>query len=144
MTANKVVVHYKDGTILKGTTADFLAKRPVFHLSVGGIQSEEVKEVFVDDLKAVFFVKDFSGDKNYKEIKDLDSRPGSGKKVKAVFKDGEAILGYTHSINFEQLGLFLVPVDPNSNNERVFTVFSSLTELEINDSPVSLSSIKEG
>lgn len=141
MSANKVVVHYKNGKILKGTTADFLPKKSLFHLNVGGIQSGDVREVFVNDLKAIFFVKDFSGDKQYTEIKGFGNLPGSGKRVKATFADGESVVGYTHIINFGQPGFFLVPTDPKGNNERIYTVFSSLTRLEIDGTPVDLKNI---
>jgi hypothetical protein len=138
MPANKIVVHDKGGNIFKGTTADFLPKRPLFHLSLGGIHGEEVKKIFVNHLKAVFFVRDFRGNRDYKEIRDLVDRPGSGKKIKAVFKDGEIVSGHTHSINMDQQGFFLVPVDPKSNNERIFIIFSSLNRLEVEGSQINL------
>lgn len=141
--SNKVVVHYKNGKILKGTTADFLPKRPMFHLIIGGIQSEEVKEILVNELKAVFFVKDFIGNKNYREMKAFGDRPRSGKRIKAMFTDGEAIFGYSHVINFDQPGFFFVPADLNCNNDRVFAVFSSLTNLEVNNSSIDLKSIRK-
>jgi len=93
MPENNVVVHYKDGTIFKGTTADFLPKKPTFHLNVGGILAEEVKEIAVEDLKAVFFVRSFDGHKHYDEIKDFSVRPATGKRVKVLFEDGEVIFG---------------------------------------------------
>ena len=65
MPVNKIVIHDKSGNILKGTTADFLPKRPLFHLAIGGIHGEEMKKILVDNLKAIFFVKDFNGDKDY-------------------------------------------------------------------------------
>lgn len=138
MPANKIVVHEKSGNVLKGTTADFFPKRSLFHLSVGGIHGEEMKKIVVDHLKAVFFVRDFSGDKDYKETKVSDALPGSGKKIQVVFKDGESLSGYTHAINMEQPGFFLVPADPKSNNERIFIVFSSLSTLEVDGSLVKL------
>jgi hypothetical protein len=138
MHANKIVVHDKSGKILKGTTADFLPKRPVFHLAIGGIHGEEIQKILVDNLKAIFFVKDYDGDKDYNETKDFGDFPASGKKIRAKFKDGETITGYTHSINMDQPGLFLVPVDPKSNNERIFVVFSSLNTLEVDGSLVDL------
>ena len=139
---NKVVIHYKDGKISKGTTADFLPKKRTFHLIFGEIHGEPVKEIFVDDLKAVFFVKDFSGNRKYRETKGFGDRPRSGKRVRAIFKDGETLYGYTHVINFDQPGLFLVPADLNCNNERVFVVYSSLRKLEVNDCPVELRGIR--
>jgi hypothetical protein len=138
MPANKIVVHEKSGTVLKGTTADFLPKRPLFHLAVGGMHAEEIKKIVVDHLKAIFFVKDFGGDKDYKEAKGPDGLPGSAKKIRVVFKDGEILSGYTHAINMEQPGFFLVPADPKSNNERIFIVFSSLSTLEMDGSLVKL------
>lgn len=138
MPANKIVVHEKSGNVLKGTTADFLPKRPLFHLSVGGMHGEEMKKIVVDHLKAIFFVKDFGGNKDYKGAKGRDSLPGSGKRIRVVFKDGEILSGYTHAINMEQPGFFLVPVDSKSNNERIFIVFSSLSQLEVDDSLVNL------
>jgi hypothetical protein len=138
MPANKIVVHEKSGSVLKGTTADFLPKRPLFHLSVGGTSSEAMKKIFIDDLKAVFFVKDFGGNKDYKETARSDGLPGSGKKIRVVFKDGETISGYTHVFNMDQPGFFLIPIDPKSNNERIFIVFSSLSTLEVDGSLVKL------
>ncbi len=138
MPANKIVVHEKSGTVLKGTTADFLPKRPLFHLVVGGLHGEEIKQILINDLKAVFFVKDFSGNKDYKEAKGSNGLPGSGKKIRAVFKDGETISGYTHVFNMEQPGFFLIPLDKKSNNERVYIVFSSLSTLEVDGSPIKL------
>ena len=142
MIANKVVVHGKNGKILKGTTADFLPKKPVFHVIIGGMLGEEVKEISVDDLKAVFFVKSLTGNKNYREIKDFIDPPGTGKRIKATFKDGEVIFGYTNVINFDQLGLSFVPADKNSNNERIFFVFSSLAALEIEGAPIDLNKMR--
>ena len=138
MPVNKIVIHEKSGTVLKGTTADFLPKRPLFHLSVGGMHGEAMKKIFIDDLKAVFFVKDFGGNKDYQETKSPVGLPGSGKKIRVVFKDGETIFGYTHVFNMDQPGFFLVPADPRSNNERVFIVFSSLSTLEVDGSLVKL------
>jgi len=136
--ANKVVVHDQEGNLFKGTTADFLSKRPTFHLMVGGVEGGAVKEIYVASLKAIFFVKDFQGDPAYHEVKAFSERPVSGKKVKAVFKDGEIMVGYTHAINFDQPGFFMVPADTNSNNERIYAIFSAMTELEIDGRPIDL------
>jgi hypothetical protein len=137
MPVNKIVVHDKIGNVLKGTTADFLPKRPLFHLAIGGIHGEEIKEILIANLKAVFFVKDFEGDKNRQEATGLDNLP-AGKKIQAQFKDGEVVAGYTHVLNMDQPGFFLIPADPQSNNERIFVVFSSLSQLEVDGTAVTL------
>ncbi len=138
MPANKIVVHDKGGNVLKGTTADFLPKKPLFHIAVGGIRGEEVKKIFMDNLKAIFFVKDFTGNRDHKETKDFSDHPPSGKKIRAMFKDGEIVSGHTHVLNLNQPGLFLFPADPQSNNERIFIVFSSLSTLEVDGTLVDL------
>jgi len=129
MPANKIVVHNKDGKVLKGTTVDFSPSKPVFHLSEG-ILGGEIREISVDNLKGVFFVKSFDGNKNYNEIKGFFDSKRAGKRIKVIFKDGELINGYTHVVNFEHLGFFFVPSDPNSNNERIFAVFSSIHKIK--------------
>ena len=143
MPENNVVVHYKDGTILKGTAADFLPKKPIFHLNIGGMTGQEVKEISVDDLKAVFFVKSFDGHKHYDATKDFSVQPVAGKTIKVLFEDGEVILGRSLVINYEHPGFFIVPADPASNNERIFVVFSSLTELEVDGVHVDIEYVRK-
>lgn len=135
MLVNKIVVHDKEGNVFKGTTADFLPKRPMFHLAIGGMNGEEIQKIVIDSLKAVFFVKDFEGDKDRQEATGLDNLP-AGKKIRAQFKDGEVVAGYTHVLNMGQPGFFLIPADPKSNNERIYIVFSSLSQLEVDGSVV--------
>jgi len=142
MPTNKIVVHDKGGNVLKGTTADFLPKRPLFHLAVGGMHGEEIKKIVINDLKAVFFVKDFGGNKDYQETRGLGDLSISGKKIRATFIDGETIAGYSHAFNMDQAGFFIIPSDPKSNNERIFIVFSSLSTLEVDGSLVKLTQQK--
>ena len=56
---NRVVAHYLDGRLVKGTTDDFLPNRPKFHLhQVGGGAPVEIE---CKKLKALFFVRDLAG-----------------------------------------------------------------------------------
>ena len=56
MAPNKVVVKFKDSTVVKGKTSDFFPNKAQFHLEeING----EISEISIEDLKAVFFVKDF-------------------------------------------------------------------------------------
>ena len=65
MEINKVVVHARDGKLIKGTTRDFFPNRPVFHIQpADGSPSVEVR---CKALKAVFFVKDFNGDSSRRD-----------------------------------------------------------------------------
>jgi hypothetical protein len=129
--ANNVVVRFRDGRVLKGTTRDFLPAKAMFHIHP--VDSQEAVEVMVQDLKAVFFVRRLGGDPNYNEYKDLPEQNVSslGKKIGVVFVDGEILAGYTHSYNASNPGFFLTPVDPKSNNVRVFVVRDSVKEVKL-------------
>jgi len=53
MVPNKVVVKFKDNTVVKGKTTDFFPNKAQFHLEeING----EISEISIEDLKAVFFV----------------------------------------------------------------------------------------
>ena len=129
--ANSVVVRFADGHVLKGTTRDFLPAKAMFHLHPVGAQ--EAVEVMVQDLKAVFFVKSLGGNPNYDEYKSLpEKNPASlGKKIAVAFTDGELLAGYTHSYNPSNPGFFVTPVDPRSNNIRVFVVRDAVGEVKL-------------
>ena len=121
MVSNKVVVQFKDSTIMKGSTSDFLPTKSRFHLnSLDGT----VKEINVEELKALFFVKDVEGNKEYNETYE-DVIQGGGRKVEVEFNDGETITGYVLGYSPDRQGFILSPADLNSNNERIFVVKSS-------------------
>lgn len=82
-------------------------------------QTGEVREVPLTGLKAVFFVKDFEGDRTYQERTDLE-RVGFGKKMQVDFRDGETLIGYSHGFSPGRAGFFLFPADPDSNNDRIY------------------------
>jgi hypothetical protein len=116
---NKVVVHYPGGPLLKGITNDFFPNKEVFHLD--DEKTGEVREVALTGLKAVFFVKSFEGDSSYQERTDVE-RTGFGKKIQVDFKDGETLVGYCHGFAKDRQGFYVFPLDPHSNNDRVFVI----------------------
>ena len=103
---NRVVAHFLDGRVIKGTTSNFFPNRPTFHLlAVGAGQDTEVQ---CRQLKAVFFVKDLAGDENRKDIRGFVEGPAEtskGKKIALSFKDGEFLFGYSLSYSPERVGL---------------------------------------
>src|SRR4030042_6061086 len=61
---NLVVARYKDGRLVKGITHDFGPQKKAFHVVSLGGEGEargKVYEVFLSELKAVFFVKSLRG-----------------------------------------------------------------------------------
>ena len=130
MIQNKIVIHYQEGRILKGFTRDFLANKDLFHLIPMDAPESKPLEVRVHELKAVFFVKDFSGMPQYNDRKEFDSsKPVIGRKIRIVFKDGETVVGTTQGYEPARPGFFVIPADPQSNNERIFVVSAATQEV---------------
>ena len=127
----KIVARYTDGKILKGYSRDFYPNKPHFHLFAAGAgPSEEPTEVRIKDLKAVFFVRDFGGDPSYHERKQFaeGERP-PGRRVEVTFKDREVLVGTTLGSDPRRPGFFFIPVDPKSNNLKVFAVAAAVTNV---------------
>lgn len=128
---NKVVVHFKNGTVIKGTTLDFVAEKPKFHLTY---PDNRIEEITTETAKAVFFVKTFEGNKDYREKKDfagVTPQDLRGLKVRVVFQDNETLLGSTMGYNKQRKGFFILPVDPNSNNIRIYVVASAIKDIKL-------------
>ena len=120
---NQVVARFLDGTILKGWTHDFLPARALFHITTNGAEPLEVK---VLDLKALYFVRSLEGDSDHPKTNEFPAfAPVPERKVQVTFKDGEVLVGTTQTHLLDQLGFFLLPADPRSNNERCYIVTSS-------------------
>ena len=126
METNRVVVRFKDGTIMKGKTRDFFPNKTSFHLET---LNGETKTIDVEQLKAFFWVKDFEGNKNYDEDYG-DEIAGTGRKIMVKFSDGESIIGYTLGYSPDRQGFFMTPADLKSNNQRIFVVKSASEKIE--------------
>lgn len=132
---NRVVVRFNDGKILKGYTHDFLPEKELFHLSEDTASgADSVKEIEVSHLKAVFFVKTLGGNKDYNEkrsFKEIDPATLHGIKIKVTFKDGEVLCGLSLGYNKTKKGFFIVPIDPLSNNDRIYVVAASTARVVV-------------
>ena len=126
MEQNMIVVNFKDQRILKGKTNDFLPNKNRFHLEQ---MDGSITDIVVEDLKAIFFVKDFEGNKNHKYSYN-DILSNAGRKIRVEFLDGETIYGYTLGYSPERQGFYLTPAELTGNNERIFVVLSSTKQVQ--------------
>jgi hypothetical protein len=129
MESVKVVAHYANGKVIKGFVGNFSPNKDHFHLFSTVDPMGGTMEVLIKDLKAIFFVRDFTGDPKYDERKVfLEGEKGNGRKLEVLCIDGELFVGSTLGYDSKRIGFFLFPVDPNSNNIRVFLVSSAVKE----------------
>jgi hypothetical protein len=120
MAASQVVVRYRDGRLLKGTTSNFAPAREGFHVQTPAGENVAVRQ---DELKALFFVRDLAGDPTRRDSQAFDpARPAPGRKIRVVFSDGEVIVGTTQGYQPNRPGFFVFPADAISNNERCFVI----------------------
>ena len=127
MIQNKIVIRYLDGKIVKGQTIDFLPTKSTFHVSlIDSPPNTPPLEVNFNGVKAIFFVKDYTGNSKREEILGFpEDKPAPGRKLKVTFVDGETLVGTTQGYDPNRPGFFIIPADPDSNNDRCFIVASS-------------------
>jgi hypothetical protein len=119
---NKVVVAYLNDHRVRGCVYNFSPLKDTFRVvpESGAVQNEGV-EISLKELKAVFFVRDFRGNKRYKDSRRVENgKPG--RKIEVTFFDGETIIGTTQGYNPQSKGFFMFPADANSNTLRIFVV----------------------
>jgi Family of unknown function (DUF6982) len=128
---NRVVARFADGRMLKGNTSDFFPTKDLFHVSLAGAPAgAKPVEISTKDLKALFFVKDFAGDRKHVERNEFDpSHPPAGRRIRVVFKDGEIMVGTTTGYQPGRPGFFVVPADASSNIERCYIVTAATREV---------------
>ena len=126
MEALKAVVRYADGKVIKGFIQNFFPNKDHFHLQPHEKSSgQDMRQIQIKDLKAIFFVKDFSGNPVYEERRQfVSSDKPQGRKIEVIFKDGEKLAGSTLGYDPSRQGFFIHPIDDRSNNIRVFVVQS--------------------
>ena len=131
---NKVVARFRDGKIVKGLTHDFSPMKDIFHLTTAD-EKKEFIEINISQLKAIFFVKTFEGNKDYKgpnetEILEILTKV-AGLKLKITFSDGEIMYGSTQGYQPERKGFFIFPADRDVNNcERAYIIKEATTEVK--------------
>ena len=135
MLKKKAVLKFQNGEIVKGWIEEFKPERESFNLFPLIEYSEKERiEIKFSSTKAVFFVKDFIGDKDYKKVRtfnvDLKITP-SQRKLIVNFLDGEHLYGTSHSYGRYKVGFFVYPIDPKDNSERIFVVHSAVVSVTL-------------
>jgi len=124
MERSKIVMRFADGRVLKGYTEDFIPDSPTFHFTKKDPKiSGEPLEVLVEDLKGIFFVRDFQGNPKSREPQKIpEGMKLIGRKIEVTFKDKEVMVGSTLDYNPQRKGFFLFPINRHSNNNMIFVV----------------------
>ncbi len=133
MIQNKIVIRYLDGRLVKGVTTDFFPNKEIFHvMPTGSAPGSKPVEIRIADLKAIFFVKDYTGNSAYNDKKDFEAGKNVvGRKISVVFKDGELLVGTTTGYQPNRPGFFIVPADPQSNVERCFVITKATKDIKL-------------
>jgi hypothetical protein len=107
-----------DRQVLKGASFDVSLTKETCHVQTpaGPV------EVRLSELKALFCVKDLTGNPARQEGRTIaagDARAVGGRRVEIQFKDGEQLVGLTPSYRPDQQFFYIMPADSESNNIRI-------------------------
>ncbi|MCX7793820.1 MAG: hypothetical protein N2257_05390 [Thermodesulfovibrionales bacterium] len=135
---DRVVLRFSDGRVLKGYLESFSADKDT--VSIQDLSGDK-KNVNINELKAIFFVKTFEGRQDYNERKAFTGINMRLKRVFIKFKDGESLTGYVEGDmpwekgffleSGKKKGFFLIPTDGDSNNIKVFVVASFVRDVTL-------------
>lgn len=134
---NKVILRFMDGGVIRGYVRAINPERDTISIRT----KEGEKRIHLSELKAIYFVKTFKGDRAYQEKKIYGLTRPKGKRVLVKFKDGEFLAGFLEgpipwkkgfhltSPDPSQKGFFILPTDERSNNIKIFVINSSIQEV---------------
>jgi hypothetical protein len=129
---NDVVAHYLNGSIVKGTSMDVVPSKGFCHIRT----DEGITKVDFKDLKALYFVKDLSGNpkrKDSQEVQEDDMRLRGSRLLEVIFKDDERLVVLCNTFPPKTERFFVLPIDIDSNNQRILInrdAVVSITEVE--------------
>ncbi len=138
-TEDKVVLRFDDGKVLKGYLKEFSQESQ--KISFEELGDKKFRSVAVEDLKAIFFVRGFEGDKKYKEQKKYGISKKKGRKIFIRFRDNESLMGYLEGDmpwdkgfflskpDQKKTGFFILPGDEKSNNIKVYVIKSAVKDI---------------
>lgn len=127
--ANEVVAHYLDHRIVKGQSLDVDPAKPTCHVRT---VDQDVVEVKLADLKALFFVRDLAGDPSKHDaaaVVPADARTRGAAVIEVEFTDGEKVVGLTVRYPPIKPFFFILPADGTSNNVRILVNRAAVKEM---------------
>jgi len=137
----KMVMRLNDGSLLKGYLKDFAPTQA--DVIVEEAEGAKTRPVRIEEVKAVFFVRSFEGDNTYREKKAYGISKPKGQKVLIKFRDNEFLVGFLDGdVPWDKgfflsrqdrgvKGFYILPVDEDANNIRVFVVTSSVIDVTV-------------
>lgn len=130
-TTRKLIIHFKNGRVLKGTTYKLDPRSLGFYLvPLESTQGQDRIFVHFSDLKAIYFVRDFEG--KFDPAEAVSEPASESQEVKIMFDDGEVVEGrILHHFDPACLRFFMVPVEENTNNISMLVERSALKGMEM-------------
>lgn len=123
----KIILRYLDGSVVR-------AYAPLFEEGSDPVPAADISgsPLFVPltRLKAVFFVRTFTGNPDYDGPATLQGAPSaeSGHLVLLRFQDGETVMGEIRADTDAAKGFYLTVLDPEDNNLLIYVNPASLAE----------------
>lgn len=134
--SQKVILRFVNGKMLKGFITDLKLSQDILFIQD---ESNNQLKVRLKELKAIFFVRRFEGDRTYHEKKAFGEAPPGTKSVFVKFKDGENMMGHIvgevpwergfFKDSMKEKGFYILPADEGSNNIKTFVVTSAVTDV---------------
>ncbi len=136
--SQRVILRFLDGKMLKGFIKDL--KLDGDHLFIEDETSHQLK-VRTKELKAIFYVKRFEGDRSYQEKKTFSGTRPNSKRIFIKFRDGENMMGFIegeipwrHGFFLESMketAFLVIPVDEDSNNIRILVFTTAVKDVAL-------------
>ncbi|HET6465280.1 MAG TPA: hypothetical protein VFH55_06705 [Nitrospiria bacterium] len=137
---DQAVLHVRGGKLLKGLLTDFTPTAEKVHLQPESDTAQSPIEVQVADLKAIYYVRSFAGNREHKKKRYFGAMEGKGKRIMVRFRDGEILCGFIEgelpwkdgfltSPDPSLKGFFMQPADPDGNNTKVFVVTTAVEDV---------------
>jgi len=137
---DQAVLHLRAGKLLKGLLTGFTPTGDTLFLQLESEPSKPPITVKVSDLKAIYYVRSLSGNKQYKKKRYFGSAETKGKRMMVRFKDGEILCGFVEgdlpwkdgfltATDPNLKGFFIYPADPEGNNTKVFVVTTAVEDV---------------